>query len=891
MQLVLLALLLRGSLADHVASEGRKLPTLLLQLSDLHISVHSPDSTRIADLKALGTNLLSVWRPDAIVISGDLTDGKTVSGKGAQQEKEWALYHTLWRQLANSSHLPASAVMDVRGNHDTFDVIRGSPSDFFTQYSATAHYVHERSTGSNCGTRLQAVSRELVRTDCHKSSHQRVHVREVKFRHFYPSEETIHIDPSGIEGNDNTACPAVLLLSVDATPDPGLRGPTNFLGVAKLDLLLQVEAAMNATRACLYVRGCAVPPVIALGHHPLSTIALSPMNLFSHAQSSQYQLYQNDSNLTDCCEEGAGTEAQHPHISNFHEVSATTLTKVLMRNNVSLYLNGHLHDAFGVRLHKHHEGCKGKHLLELVMTDWKLIRSLRLIAIDDRSQAGATYVDLSYKRPTASGAPSLSSADPDRVVGDFVVIILSPMDARYSTSPLSDKPITTDTTEAPMIRVLLLTAGTLPASPSKVHSGLDVIASDPYSHHSHYGRTSLHEVTAIISCGSRKELRKELLNIVLHRESMAPGKMVYSGSVPDNLDRNECVSRLWVQVVVKEQVQGSDVHPAAPPFSSHLNSVRSSKSDVRPVYALSLVRGGRQGVKEEHMAPFERTWVEWTVLSVSWQSVGYLSFLMQWFLLMGLLIVVPRCKEERSPQSSTSCVKKFLICEVVSPNHHHHHIGSQYQQAHCLVSTFRALFNSRAAVVTFMGPIKWIWTGSRSTAALPSSLWWPLVLYLMYLPIGPWMLACVSTLDVQSNNMNSALNSMNGSQQTLFSEEKEMGGGKCMWGFITAFGIYVGSEESWWHRVSTEDMLLVTNVHMLMSKSMKDKRCLSVVIVLLVGDVYYPKLLLDTIIGQMCSSTQQRAETRDHRGLPLAHPFDPWYYSLWNIYLVCQNFD
>jgi predicted MPP superfamily phosphohydrolase len=45
-------------------------PALVLQLSDLHISDFSPDSTRAIDLMALGIAHVSVWRPDAVIISG-----------------------------------------------------------------------------------------------------------------------------------------------------------------------------------------------------------------------------------------------------------------------------------------------------------------------------------------------------------------------------------------------------------------------------------------------------------------------------------------------------------------------------------------------------------------------------------------------------------------------------------------------------------------------------------------------------------------------------------------------------------------------------------------------------------------------------------------------------
>jgi hypothetical protein len=102
-------------------------------------------------------------------------------------------------------------------------------------------------------------------------------------------------------------------------------------------------------------------------------------------------------------------------------------------------------------------------------------------------------------------------------------------------------------------------------------------------------------------------------------------------------------------------------------------------------------------------------------------------------------------------------------------------------------------------------------------AMLPASLWWPLFLYLMYLPIGPWMLACVSARDVPSHKCSNLHSSTR--QRQLLGKEWETCEAGCNWGLITASGIYMSSEEGWWRRVSTEDMLLVTNVHMVRHSS------------------------------------------------------------------------
>jgi len=47
-------------------------------------------------------------------------------------------YEVVWQALAESAGLPASAVLDQRGNHDVFDTLRNTGQDLFTFHSATA---------------------------------------------------------------------------------------------------------------------------------------------------------------------------------------------------------------------------------------------------------------------------------------------------------------------------------------------------------------------------------------------------------------------------------------------------------------------------------------------------------------------------------------------------------------------------------------------------------------------------------------------------------------------------------------------------------------------------------------------------------------------------------
>ena len=44
--------------------------TLVVHLTDLHLSAFHDDLTRVSDLHALGSIVLSKWQPDALIITG-----------------------------------------------------------------------------------------------------------------------------------------------------------------------------------------------------------------------------------------------------------------------------------------------------------------------------------------------------------------------------------------------------------------------------------------------------------------------------------------------------------------------------------------------------------------------------------------------------------------------------------------------------------------------------------------------------------------------------------------------------------------------------------------------------------------------------------------------------
>ncbi|KAG9447054.1 hypothetical protein H6P81_013182 [Aristolochia fimbriata] len=107
----------------------------VVQLSDLHFSVFHPE--RAIDFERIVGPALALIRPSLVMITGDLTDGKSKDLLTMKQnEEEWEEYRKVMENVIKRSGLGNEVFYDLRGNHDKFGVpVVGGDFDFFNKYS------------------------------------------------------------------------------------------------------------------------------------------------------------------------------------------------------------------------------------------------------------------------------------------------------------------------------------------------------------------------------------------------------------------------------------------------------------------------------------------------------------------------------------------------------------------------------------------------------------------------------------------------------------------------------------------------------------------------------------------------------------------------------------
>lgn len=226
-------------------------------------------------------------------------------------------------------------------------------------------------------------------------------------------------------------CIEAHILLLDGTPATGYRSFLNFLSnfspddLATVDTTLALAAArrstQNARTACAAVRTEPAPLLVVL-HHPLSV--------------SQYP---------------RGTVSTVDERAEVRGETITRLHELLATHGASLVVSGHLHDAFGPRVHGFHyltnvpTTSRGvQRLLEAETADWKLRRRFRILSMAGESVAitDARFVVSRDDSVTASndpaGVPSgewrVQPEDSSAVADPYLVHVVEPADARYFPS-------------------------------------------------------------------------------------------------------------------------------------------------------------------------------------------------------------------------------------------------------------------------------------------------------------------------------------------------------------------------------------------------------------------------------------------------------------------------
>ncbi|XP_065212038.1 transmembrane protein 62-like [Planococcus citri] len=105
----------------------------MVQVTDLHFSdFHDP--TRKSEFEEFCSITLDVIRPRVVLATGDITDAVLPKfADSTQIENEWKAY----KEILDKSNVTSKTTwLDIRGNHDTFNVLStNSSNNFFEKYS------------------------------------------------------------------------------------------------------------------------------------------------------------------------------------------------------------------------------------------------------------------------------------------------------------------------------------------------------------------------------------------------------------------------------------------------------------------------------------------------------------------------------------------------------------------------------------------------------------------------------------------------------------------------------------------------------------------------------------------------------------------------------------
>ncbi|XP_069117424.1 transmembrane protein 62-like isoform X1 [Argopecten irradians] len=181
-----------------------------VQVSDIHVSKFH-DAKRAPDLLKFCQEQLTVIKPDFVIASGDLTDAKLPDARGSRQYiEEWTIY----KETVQKCHDIVDTWLDIRGNHDDFDVPgEDHEKNYFRSYS------------------MQGPK--------------------------HPNSYLYH---------HNKPWGRYSFIAMDACPDPGPRRPFNFFGYMnkrKMTRLMEYEKQTHGSNMTVW-----------FGHYPTSLVIL-----------------------------------------------------------------------------------------------------------------------------------------------------------------------------------------------------------------------------------------------------------------------------------------------------------------------------------------------------------------------------------------------------------------------------------------------------------------------------------------------------------------------------------------------------------------------------------------------------------------------------------------
>ncbi|KAJ4871358.1 putative metallophosphoesterase [Raphanus sativus] len=303
----------------------------VVQLSDLHFSVHHPE--RAIDFRDTVAPALSLINPSLVLITGDLTDGKSEDLLTMKQnEQEWLEYSSVMRDVVKRSGLNKTIFYDLRGNHDNFGVPSlASSVDFFSKYSINA----------------QLGRKENINTITLETS-ERKH----------------------------------LFVGVDTTMDIGLRGPTNLFGHPTDELLTSLDSHLSQWDDEDEKKPAKPVTKISFGHFPLSFSALS------RSKKSLRDVFLKHSVSAYLCghlHSRFGKNLKRLHSGGGVGFSDNDLFQLNMRRS-SGGEESDTNCSFGA--------SPAAEFWEWEMGDWRKNRAVRIVAID---RGHVSYLDIDLK--------------------------------------------------------------------------------------------------------------------------------------------------------------------------------------------------------------------------------------------------------------------------------------------------------------------------------------------------------------------------------------------------------------------------------------------------------------------------------------------------------------